>query len=320
MEARIILFGDHGTNPWLEQLHAANTSYTILDNSFGGLLRALRHERPDMLHTHGYKANILGRLAARLSGIPVVSTFHSGEQAAFPVNLYSHLDKWTSFLAKRISVSKPIARKIPFSSRHIPNYVLPPEQPPTGPLPHNIGFVGRLSHEKAPDLFCQLAQQAPASLEWHVYGDGPMRARLEHQYGKRVTFHGVVTDLSNAWHNMGLMVMPSRFEGLPLAALEALGHGVPLLASRVGALPDVVKQDVTGWTFDREDLSQAMQGLNSWLSLDERQQLGMRKDCQTHLRQEFSEEKRLSQLLEVYRSAGLAVPHCVTSMPRDSLS
>ena len=237
----------------------------------------------------------------------MISTFHSGEQAAFPVNAYFRLDEWTSFLGKRVAVSQPITDKLPFRTRHIPNYVIPPKIRPPVPLPKSIGFVGRLSHEKAPDLFCQLAEQAPSDLQWHVYGDGPMREELEKTYGEHVHFHGVVTDLSDAWQGMGLMIMPSRFEGLPLASLEALGHGIPLLASRVGALPDVVKDGHTGWTFEREDQQEAMAGLQAWLDLNETQQREMRRACQSHLRKEFSEEKRLSQLLEVYREAGLKI-------------
>ncbi len=306
--AEVILFGKHGENPWLRQLEAANLSVRILDNSFSSLVSALKQHRPVLLHTHGYKAGILGRIAARLKGIPVVSTFHSGEQVPFPVNIYFLLDRYTAFLARGISVSKEIRDRIPFTTSHIPNYVLPPDSPPTGPLPRRVGFVGRLSHEKAPDLFCQLARSATNNVEWHVYGDGPMRAGLEQRYGDCVTFHGVVTDLDAVWRNMGLMLMPSRFEGLPLAALEALGHGIPVLASHVGALPDVVKTGKTGWTFQPEDMEGAKAGLESWLGLGEQEQASMRQACRIHLSKEFSEEKRLSQLLEVYRAAGLSLP------------
>ena len=304
IEAQIVLFGDHGANPWLEQLQAAGLDYRILGNNFASLLAALRADRPDLLHTHGYKAGIYGRLAARLSGICVVSTFHSGESLPFPVNLYFRLDEWTSFLGQRVSVSTEIAQKIPFASSHIPNYVLPPNDPPTGALPRRIGFVGRLSHEKAPDLFCALASAAPSGLEWHIYGDGPMREELEQRYGQAITFHGVVTDLSTAWRKMGLLLMPSRHEGLPLAALEALGYGIPVLASRVGGLPDVAKHGQTGWTFEREDMQGALSGLQNWLALDETAQTSMREQCKSHLQSAFSEEKRLSQLFEVYKRAG----------------
>ena len=309
IRAQVVLFGRHGDNPWLQQLASVNASVRILDNSFSDLLQALKQEKPALLHTHGYKAGVLGRIAARLNGIPSVSTFHSGEQPPFPLNVYYRLDEWSSFLGQRIAVSEPIRAHIPYGARHIPNYVLPPDNPPEGPLPRRVGFVGRLSHEKAPDLFCELAKRANRDdIEWHIYGDGPMHAELEQAHGDRVIFHGMVTDLKEAWKNMGLMLMPSRFEGLPLAALEALGHGVPLLASRVGALPDVVKSKRTGWMFERQDMDGAMAGLQAWLTLNEAQQIAMRQSCREHLLTEFSEQKRLSQLFEVYRAAGLKLP------------
>lgn len=303
----VVLYGDHGAHAWLEQLRAADLPVRILDNTFAGLRRALREARPDLLHTHGYKANILGRVAARLSGIPVLSSFHSGEKAAFPVSAYYLLDNWSSLLAPRIAVSEEIAARIPYPSSHIPNYVLGPSAPPNEPLPRRVGFVGRLSHEKAPDLFCRLAADGPADVEWHVYGGGPMLAELQAAYGARITFHGMVTDLSQAWRSMGLMLMPSRFEGLPLAALEALAHGVPVLASRVGALPDVILEGRTGWTFPPEDLAAARTGLAQWLALDREQQIAMRATCHRHWQAEFSEQKRLDQILAVYRKAGLDV-------------
>ncbi len=121
-------------------------------------------------------------------------------------------------------------------------------------LPRRVGFVGRLSEEKRPDLFCALARRSPPGVEWHVYGNGPMGARLELEYGDTVRFHGTVTDLEPAWSTLGLLVMPSRFEGLPLAALEALTAGIPVLASRVGDLSSVVVDGQTGWLFESGDI------------------------------------------------------------------
>lgn len=76
---RVVFLADHGPHPLFDRLEAAQHRVTRLGGSFGDLLHALREQRPGVLHTHGYKAGILGRLAARLAGIPVVSTFHAGE-------------------------------------------------------------------------------------------------------------------------------------------------------------------------------------------------------------------------------------------------
>lgn len=310
--AEVVLYQDHGDNPWLAQLQAVGARVHHLDGTPKGLFNALRTHRPALLHTHGYKANILGRVAARLAGVRVVSTFHSGERQTFPVSLYYWLDRWTAMLAPRIAVSDEIAARLPVRATHIPNFIRVPTGPSAGPLPRRVGFVGRLSSEKAPDLFCELAVRALASAdratakcEWHVYGDGPMRAALEAQYGDRVRFHGLVTDVSAVWPTLGLVCMPSRFEGLPLASLEALAAGVPVLASAVGALPDVVVEGRSGWTFPSGDLDAAERALTTWAALNDVGQADLRGSAWDHVRQNFSDEARLPMLFKVYETAGL---------------
>jgi glycosyltransferase involved in cell wall biosynthesis len=306
--AEIVLYADHGRNPWLEQLEATNASVRVLDGSFTGLVKALCHKRPSLLHTHGYKAGVLGRVAARMIGIPVVSTFHSGERFGFPVNVYHWLDDWTSFLGERIVVSEMIKRRVPFPSVRISSFIPTPGVAPSGTLQRRIGFVGRLSEEKGPDLFCTLARRSAPGLEWHVYGSGPMRARLEREYADIVRFHGIVTDLEPVWSTLGLLLMPSRVEGLPLAALEALTAGVPVLASRVGDLPLVVVEGQTGWLFESGNLDEALSRLQEWRVLGSSQQVTMRRSCWTHVSTNFSELKWLPEVLAVYRHAGYSPP------------
>src|SRR5436305_6887696 len=102
-DVRIVLYERHGNNPWLKQLSAARLESIILDGTFLGLVGAVRSSNCELLHTHGYKAGILGRFASRIARIPVVSTFHSGERGPFPVCLYDWVDEWTSFLGGRIA-------------------------------------------------------------------------------------------------------------------------------------------------------------------------------------------------------------------------
>ncbi len=172
LPAEVVLYQDHGNSPWLAQLSSAKVPFRVLDGTVAGLLHAVRSSRPLLLHTHGYKAGILGRPAARLAGVPVVSTFHTGGRERFPVGLYGLVDEWTSFLGKRIAVSPAIQQRLPFSSYHIMSYVSVSCLPPQGSLPRRVGFVGRLSEEKQPDQFCALARRSPSRVEWHVFGDG----------------------------------------------------------------------------------------------------------------------------------------------------
>lgn len=307
--ASVLLLEDHGDNPWLVQLTAADIAYTYLDGRFATLLEALRTQRPRLLHTHGYKAGIMGRIAARLARVPVVSTFHSGERGQFPVSVYDAVDDWTSFLGQRIAVSAQIGERLPFGAHLIPSYVTTSDAPPVMPLPAVAAFVGRLSVEKGPDLFCELAERASADpqfadIEWHVWGDGAMREGLVAEHGLRVNFHGVATDMEAVWRRVGLLVMPSRSEGVPLAALEAAARGIPVLASRVGGLPAVVEDGRTGWLFECANLVDGMGGLQNWQTVRQGSSVAMRRACWEKARDDFSEARWLPEVMAVYTEAG----------------
>lgn len=299
----VVLLADYGDNPWFQQLSAAGVGWRVLDGSVRSIFHALRQARPSLVHTHGYKAGILGRALAALLGIPRVSTFHSGGHNPFPVWAYQRLDEWTSWLGERIAVSAPIGRSLPFAAVTIPNWVTIPEVPQTAPLPPRVAFVGRLSPEKGPDLFCELARRSASGLEWHVYGDGPMRADLERRFGDIVRFHGIVPDLQSIWPGVGLLCMPSHQEGIPLAALEALAAGVPVLASDVGGMPSIVIPGYTGWLFPPGDLDEAARLLASWRDVSA-EPGKIRCCCWGHARGRFSEGPIVPQILATYRAAG----------------
>jgi glycosyltransferase involved in cell wall biosynthesis len=303
--AEIVLLAAHGANPWLQQLQMADLPFRVLDGSISGLWAALRQARPELLHTHGYKANIIGRFCARGLGIPVVATFHAGERGAFPVNAYQLVDEYTSILGGRLCVSEAIRAQLPYAAVLTENFMVAPLCSPPATMPRKIGFVGRLSHEKAPDLFCQLARLGDGGTEWHIWGDGPMRSELQREFGAQVRFHGLVTDLATAWSSLGLLVMPSRAEGLPMAALESLAAGVPIIASAVGGLPSVVHDGQTGWLFETGNLEAAQARITSWQALTPPDQAQMRLNCWTFVKDNFSEARQLPKILATYRAAGL---------------
>ncbi|MGU3495218.1 glycosyltransferase family 4 protein [Xanthobacteraceae bacterium A53D] len=304
LSVRVVLIADHGANPWFAQLDAAGVPYRVLRGGFGALLAALKAGRPRVLHTHGYKAGILGRLAARLAGVPCVSTFHAGERGTFPVSAYQGIDAWSSVLARRIAVSTPIAKSLPFAAEVIGNFVPVPAEPPSGEKPDTVGFVGRFSHEKGPDLFCALAARLSGTgLAFEAFGDGAMRPGLE-AATPDVRFHGLVTDPAGIWPRIGLLLMPSRAEGLPLAAIEAMARGIPVAASAVGALPDLIRTGENGWLFPPGDLEAMAAAVTAWRGLDAPARAAMGRAAWATARAGYAVDVLLPKVLAVYGAAG----------------
>jgi glycosyltransferase involved in cell wall biosynthesis len=302
-DACVLIYADHGSS-WPDSLMRAGAPFAFAGGARGVLAR-LRAQHPDVVHTHGYKAGIVGRIICRLLSIPVVSTYHAGERAPFPVSLYQRIDEASAFLCPRIAVSKAIAARLPAPSTVINNFVLPAQIDFSGPSPARIAFVGRLSFEKGPDLFCDLAaRSAQAGEEWVVYGDGPMRADLEAAHAERVVFQGLVADMDAQWTQVGLLIMTSRAEGLPYAALEALAHGVPVLACAVGGLPDLLSTHPE-WLLSPNDTESWLAAVEHWRRARTVDPGALRAAALAILDGAYSPDVCLAQIFNVYGAAGV---------------
>jgi glycosyltransferase involved in cell wall biosynthesis len=301
--AQVVLLADHGRTHFTAELEAGRIPHLILDGSARGVLEKMRALRPSLIHTHGYKAGVIGRIAAKLAHVPCVSTYHAGERAPLPVGLYQRIDEALAFLCNPISVSGEIAQRLPWSSTTIPNFVPAPAEPCEGPLPRRVAFVGRLSAEKGPDIFCKIALCNAMRAEFHVYGDGPMRGELEARYSDYVRFHGHVADVERVWRETGLLLITSRAEGLPMACLEAMSYGVPVAAARVGALSDVIEQGRNGWLFDAGDVNGASDALTAWTSLVPADQQRLRDACRRRVAESYGLDRGLEATLRIYHAA-----------------
>jgi len=190
------------------------------------------------VHTHGYKAGITARLVGVMTKTPVVSTYHNGDPGVGKLKFYNIMDKLTSFLSLNIAVNNIISEQLSRCTV-IPNFVNSVEKNrfyKELEERKQIAFVGRLSFEKGPDIFSELTKHI--SYPVSVFGDGPMKRSLQTQYA-HIDFKGMC-DMEQHWKNIRVVVMPSRYEGLPLAALEAMARGIPVIASEAGALPQLI--------------------------------------------------------------------------------
>lgn len=125
-----------------------------------------------------------------------------------------------------------------------------------------------MSPEKGPDLFCALADAAPGPA-YVAFGGGPMLDGLRASHAARVAFRGPMAGMGQAWPTIGLLALTSRAEGLPLAVLEAMAHGVPVAGFAVGGLPDAIEDGVSGYIAPPGDVAALAERVGRWRALDD---------------------------------------------------
>jgi glycosyltransferase involved in cell wall biosynthesis len=186
--------------------------------------------RYDLVHTHLFAGDTWGRLAALLAGVPAVTTEHNVDQDETWEPLARHALAGT---ATTVAVSEAVARHARWARdvRVIPNGV-----DLTRALPHRGGggvlAVGRCVPQKGFDV---LAAAAPPGLRIAVLGDGPGRGA-----DPRLSWLGYAADPWPHYAEADIVVIPSRWEGFGLVAVEAMAAGCPVIASDVDGLRDVV--------------------------------------------------------------------------------
>jgi glycosyltransferase involved in cell wall biosynthesis len=230
------------------------------------LVRCFRAVNPQVAHTHGYRANVVGAAAARAAEIPVVSTVHGFTGSGWKIRVFQALERWSLRRADAVvAVSKPLAHQtgsmgvrpdrvhtIP-NGRWPPSDILSPEHArrllKAPPQSFHVGWIGRMSWEKAPDIMLDTIEVlrgrgAVPDLHVTLIGEGrdhgPLKARSEALgLSDRVSWPGWIPNAIRLLRGFDAVVLSSRSEGTPIVALEAMTVGVPLVATQVGGVPDL---------------------------------------------------------------------------------
>ncbi|MEX2375268.1 MAG: glycosyltransferase [Dehalococcoidia bacterium] len=229
-------------------------------------LRAvLRDFDADLLHTHGYRPDVLSAPVARGMGVPTVTTVHGFTGGGRKNRFYEWLQRrsyrrFGAVVAVSGKLEKElVASGVPRDVVHcIPN-AWAPTQPPLSRaearqhlgLPENgsvIGWVGRLSGEKAPDVALsamELVTVHDPRIHLSFVGTGPLKAELEvrasaNGMGERVHWHGVVPGAGRYLQAFDALLISSWTEGTPIVLLEGMAAQVPIVTTAVGGIPNVV--------------------------------------------------------------------------------
>ena len=226
--------------------------------------------KADVVHAHGYKADLYTFAAFRgVHRLPLVSSCHTWYDNDLSVRLYGAADRrvlrhFDEVVAVSTEVRNRLLRAGVAEARvHlIRNGVdvarvgsagaLRPAKGPGEPL--QVGLVGRLAPEKGVDLYLRAAAIAARRFpeaRFVVAGEGPERATLAALLarlglGDRAALVGAQTGMEQFYGSLDLQVSASRQEGMPMALLEGMASALPVVATRVGEVPTVVDDGVTG--------------------------------------------------------------------------
>jgi hypothetical protein len=298
----VLFYQQHHNQQLYHALNMINCSYYLLDGKPLSLYFFLKTKRNSVVHTHGYKAGIIGRITCKLMKITCVSTYHAGEKGVGKVRLYNWLDRLTSGLSHNLVVSPHLLNSVK-KSQFLANFIVPQHhhKDKTPDTLIHIAFVGRLSYEKGPDRFIALAEyfNNQSSFHFDIYGSGPMENQLRGSAPSNVTFHGHQVN-TQFWQSIDVLVLCSREEGLPMVILEAMDRKVLCICYPVGAVKSVIINDQSGMVTDQQSQAQLIAKCEQLLSLSHQQKNSLINNASARLASHFSGKQQLTMLANLY--------------------
>ena len=247
----------------------------------------IKETKPDIVHTHGFRANFIGRLATRKTRIPVITTVHSSiyHDYANPLKkaFYHRLDKLTrSYTHTFITVAGSLKRELGqdgIPSRRIelvynglsPDFPL--DRKPKLFLRKELGIrdevpilmtIGRLESVKNQSMLLQVfAKLKQSGTPFHgvIVGDGPLLSELKDlahslEIEEQVSFLGFRKDIYPLLADADLFLLTSHMEGLPITLLESMAARTPVVVTHVGGMPEVIQLAQNGYTVPNGEIDQ----------------------------------------------------------------
>lgn len=239
--------------------------------AIGAIRRTIRKHKPDLVSTHSSKAGVLGRVAARLERVPVVFTAHGWaftdgvpmarrllylliEAAVAPLSpLIICVSDHDATLASRIPWMRSRARTIHNGVHDIS----PALRARPGSEPVHVTMVGRLDDQKDHRSFLEALARVP-EVTAELIGGGPRSPEVSSLIeslglANRVTLGGQRSDVAEGLSSAQIFALASNWEGLPRSIIEAMRAGLPVIASDVGGVSELVDHGRTGALVPRGD-------------------------------------------------------------------
>jgi len=274
----------------------------------------------DVVHTHEYKSNLLAWYFRRKFGYKIVATAHGYNRTTLREYFYYRLERWILRRADAVITPTGQMRKqligfglSPDRVHTIPNGIDIAGRPqPSRKLQGSrisLLYLGRLSEEKDPaNLLFAVAElkKRKWNVELVLAGAGPEQQSLENQtrshgLNDQVTMLGYVMDISPLLARADVLINPSRTECMPNSILEAMSSGVPVVATDVGGVSEMIRDGVDGLLCPARDPISLANAIECLLTHPDRAQQ-MAENARLRVINEFSFEKHMRDTLKLYNS------------------
>ncbi len=285
--------------------------------------KIIKKIKPDIVHCHSSKAGIVGRIAAKLCGIPALFTAHGWAftegVAERKRKIYKIIERIVANFSDKIICVSEYDKQLALKTM--------PEQAQKLILVHNgirdIKNINR-KEEKLPVRFVMVArfmepkdQESLLKALFHIsqdnieflmtfVGDGEKlklakQMARELKLDKYVRFLGTRNDVKQILYENDIFLLISRWEGFPISVLEALRAGMPVVASNVGGIPEIVVNNYNGFLVERDDLNSLVDSLKK-LVQNRKLITKMGHNGRERFQSEFTSKKMAKIVLEVYKN------------------
>lgn len=274
--------------------HQGKDHFRLL-RAFCVAYRIVRNESIQLLHTHGYFADIIGGAVARLLGIPQVSTCHGFTAPNSKLRIYNFVNVLLLRQCKKvIAVSEAIRANLvkagirPSRIKVIENAIEDIQDSATvsqyrkkirnllgiAKQENVVGYVGRISPEKGLEhlieAVCIMNRTGPLC-KLLLIGEGPQEPQLRHMIREKglnddVLFAGFQEHVEEWLSVLDVFVLPSLTEGTPMVLLEAMANGIPVVATAVGGIPKIVRSNFNGLLVSPANPEELANGIRTVLS------------------------------------------------------
>ena len=301
-------------------------SHGKLSSAAVGQLKAfIRANHIDILHTHGYKTDILGWAGARGTGCKMISTPHGwSTQAGIKLRLYESLDRLAFyFMDAVVPLSEDLyagLRKLPgldhklhsigngVDLSEIDAITVPAEEPTRWQERGErvIGYIGQLIARKDVATLIRAFSALPfTDRRLCIVGEGPQRAQLQDlaaQLGEssRVSFLGYRADRIALLKGFDAFVLPSALEGTPRCLLEAMAAGVPAIGTDIPGCRSLIEPGITGLLFQPGDVA-GLTALLQRLFSETHERNALAEAARMLVRTKFSAQLMASRYADLYR-------------------